>query len=169
MLGNGDGKVATVLNVDADEASRFAVTQALRKAGFTVREAGNAATLDRAAGEADLIMLGLDLPDADPAEVCRRLKADPGTARIPVLFVSRDGQDAAGRVAGLEAGAEGCLCHPAPDEVVAHVTVLLRATRPDQRLREAANRSPRLQALAAALSQAVTAEQVTDAILVQGM
>src|SRR5205807_1949042 len=58
---------------------------------------------------------------------------------------------------------------PAPDEVVAHVQVLLRAKRAEQKLREAADRSTRLKALAAALSQAVTSEQVADAILVQGM
>src|SRR3954447_20660453 len=158
MLGTGDGKLTTVLNVDAEEASRFAVTQALQKAGLAVREAGNAAALDGAAGEADLILLNLDVPDTDPAEVCRRLKSDPATAPIPVLFLSRDGQDAARRVAGLEAGAEGCLSHPTPDEVVANGNVLLRAKRAEQSLREAANRSTRLQALAAALSQAVTAE-----------
>src|SRR5215212_3715816 len=98
MHGSGEGKMTTVLNVDADEASRFAVTQALQKAGFAVREAGTAAALDRAAGQADLILLDLHLPDADPAEVCRRLKADPATAPIPVLFLSRDGRDAARRV-----------------------------------------------------------------------
>src|SRR5205823_6309465 len=124
MLGNGDGKMTTVLNVDADEASRFAVTQALQKAGFSVREAGTAALLGGLAGEADLILLDLHLPDADPAVVCGRLKADPATAPIPILFISRDGEDAARRVAGLEAGAEGCLWHPAPDEVVAHAKVL---------------------------------------------
>src|SRR5688572_30180356 len=106
MLGNGEGKQTTILNVDADGTSRVAVTQALRKGGFLVREAGDAAALAGAAGQADLILLDLHLPDADPAEVCRRLKADPATALTPLLFVSRDGRDAARRVAGLEAGAE---------------------------------------------------------------
>src|SRR3954452_21848547 len=169
MRGNGDGKVATVLNVDADEARRFAVTQALQKAGFSVREAGTAAALDGLAGQADLILLDLHLPDAAPHEVCRRLKSDRATARIPVLFLSRGGQDAARRVAGLEAGAEGCLSHPTPDEVVAHVKVFLRAKRAERRLREAGERSARLQALAAALSQAVTSDQVAGTLLAQGM
>src|SRR4051794_26177388 len=169
MLGTGDGKLTTVLNVDAEEASCFAVTQALQKAGLAVREAGNAAALDGAAGEADLILLNLDLPDTDPAEVCRRLKSDPATAPIPVLFLSRDGQDAARRVAGLEAGAEGCLCHPAPDEVVAHVKTLLRAKRAERRLREAGDRSGRLQGLPAALSQAGPSGQGGGPLLAPGM
>lgn len=42
----------------------------------------------------DLILLDVSMPDMDGYEVCRRLKANPGTASIPVIFLTAmDGDD----------------------------------------------------------------------------
>ena len=41
-----------------------------------------------AAGRPDLILLDIMMPEMDGYEVCRRLKADPASADIPVIFVS---------------------------------------------------------------------------------
>lgn len=41
-----------------------------------------------AADKPDLILLDVDMPGMDGFEVCRRLKAEPGTQRIPVLFLT---------------------------------------------------------------------------------
>jgi diguanylate cyclase (GGDEF)-like protein len=38
----------------------------------------------------DLILLDVDMPDMDGFEACRRIKADPATASIPLLFLSAD-------------------------------------------------------------------------------
>ena len=47
-----------------------------------------AATFDPA-----VIVLDIDMPGMDGIETCRRLKADPTTAHIPVLVLSAYGQE----------------------------------------------------------------------------
>jgi two-component system cell cycle response regulator len=67
------------------------------------------------------------MPDMSGLEVCRRLKADPETADIPVILVTALA-DRASKMAGLEAGADDFLTKPV-DEVtlLARVRSLLRA------------------------------------------
>lgn len=131
-------KATTILNVDADAASRAAVTQLFERAGLLVCEATTAAeTLSVAATGPDLIVLELRLPDAPGLEVCRRLKACPATATIPLLVLSEECGDSQCRVACFEAGAEACLARPfADDELVAQVRTLLRLRRAEQLSRE---------------------------------
>lgn len=52
----------------------------------------------------DLILLDITMPDLNGYEICARLKADPATAHIPVIFVSARDDEADERM-GLEAGA----------------------------------------------------------------
>jgi diguanylate cyclase (GGDEF)-like protein len=49
---------------------------------------GAAALAAAAAGDVDLILLDVVLPDIDGFDVCRKLKADGRTSRIPVIFVT---------------------------------------------------------------------------------
>ena len=95
--------MATVVVVDDEESIAWVVAYWLRKAGHTpIVAATGAAALQAAGAHPDLILLDLGLPDLPGAEVLRRLKAQPETARIPVVVVS--GQpDAAALVA--ESGA----------------------------------------------------------------
>ena len=97
--------MATILVVDDEESLAWVVTHVLRKAGHTpiVASTGEAALRD-ARERPDLILLDLGLPDLPGEEVLRCLKAQPETARIPVVVVS--GQpDAATLVAGSGARA----------------------------------------------------------------
>ena len=57
-------------------------------------------------GECDVVLLDVMMPGMDGFEVCRRLKADPVTAHIPVIMVTALG-DPEDRVQGLSAGADG--------------------------------------------------------------
>jgi diguanylate cyclase (GGDEF)-like protein len=52
----------------------------------------------------DLILLDLDMPKMDGFEACRRIKADPATAAIPVMFLSADSR-AADKLLALSLGA----------------------------------------------------------------
>jgi DNA-binding response OmpR family regulator len=75
----------------------------------------------------DLILLDVYMPGVDGYEVCRRLKADPETASIPVIMISGVLTDPEHRVRGLDTGAEGYICKPFhPAELVAQIRALLR-------------------------------------------
>ncbi|MBA3033619.1 MAG: diguanylate cyclase [Gammaproteobacteria bacterium] len=65
----------------------------------------------------DLILLDVMMPEMDGLEVCRRLKPDPGTADIPVIFVSAQ-QDPADETRALEAGGVDFITKPINRAVV---------------------------------------------------
>src|SRR5688500_10881821 len=63
------------------------------------------------AGRFDAIVLDGMMPDLDGYETCRRLKADPATAEIPVVFLTAKSQrDETHRALAL--GAIACLTKP---------------------------------------------------------
>ena len=85
----------------------------LKKAGFTVVTAGNGVeALDRVTDERpDVILLDWMMPDMDGYETCRRLKANPATSAIPVIFLTARVQEA--EVArAIALGAVGCIGKP---------------------------------------------------------
>lgn len=74
----------------------------------------------------DLVLLDVMMPEMDGFEVCRRLKADPATALIPVVMITALDQPA-DRVRGLEAGADDFLTKPPNDVALfARVRSLIR-------------------------------------------
>ena len=77
-------------------------------------------------GNCDIVLLDVMMPGLDGFETCRRLKADPNTAHIPVVMVTALDQPA-DRVRGLDAGADDFLTKPV-DEIalIARVRSLAR-------------------------------------------
>jgi PAS domain S-box-containing protein len=132
----------SILFVDDDEANRFAFTWVLRRAGFLTHEATTGSDALRALqGEQkpDLVILDVNLPDIDGFEVCRRIKAHPATASIPVLHVSAVFTRTEDKEHGLEGGADAYLTKPVEArEVVATVRSLLRMHRAEEAARTAA-------------------------------
>ncbi len=123
--------VSTILNVDDDETSRYMTAATLRHSGFDVWEAGSGQIdIELAHNQPDLILLDVNLPDINGFEVCRRLKNDPQTSSIPILYLSATSIDTNLAVQGLEGGADGYLTHPIETTVlVATINALLRAKR----------------------------------------
>ena len=74
----------------------------------------------------DLMLLDVGLPDIDGYEVCRRLKADPSTSDIPVIFVTARGSS--GDVAhGYDLGAVDYIAKPYNIPIVIiHVDAAMR-------------------------------------------
>jgi two-component system cell cycle response regulator len=92
----------------------------------------------------DIVLLDVMMPGMDGFEVCRRLKADPATAHLPVIMVTALDQPA-DRVRGLEAGADDFLTKPV-DEValIARVRSLARLKMMLDELRARADTSASL-------------------------
>ncbi|MBV6657814.1 MAG: PleD family two-component system response regulator [Devosiaceae bacterium] len=86
--------------------------------------------LDIAAkADCDIIILDVMMPGLDGFETCRRLKANPATAHIPVVMVTALDQPS-DRVAGLQAGADDFLSKPIRDvALLTRVKNLVRVKR----------------------------------------
>jgi two-component system cell cycle response regulator len=81
------------------------------------------------AEQPDLVLLDVMMPQMDGFEVCRRLKANPRTADVPVVMVTAL-SDIASRVQGLEAGADDFLTKPVNDiALFARLRSLVRLKR----------------------------------------
>jgi len=87
--------MARVMVVDDDPDIRVAIAEALKIAGYDVSTAATGAGAVASCREhcPDLVLLDQMLPDIDGLEVCRRLRDDPATARVP----TRSGCGSAGR------------------------------------------------------------------------
>ncbi len=84
----------------------------------------------------DLILLDIVMPGMDGYEVCRRLKADPSTNEIPVIFLTSKSEIDDERMA-LELGAVDYITKPISSPILmARVTTHLRLYTQNRELRE---------------------------------
>ncbi|MEQ9365442.1 MAG: hybrid sensor histidine kinase/response regulator [Leptospirales bacterium] len=87
----------------------------------------------------DLILLDIMMPELDGYEVCRRLKADPLTAEIPVIFLTARGESE-DLVAGFDAGAVDYIRKPFQQaELLARVRLHLELKRNRDEIRRIGN------------------------------
>ena len=102
-----------ILVVDDQDANRLLMRDLLESQGHEVLEATDGTTALRRVGEAmpDVVLLDIGMPGMDGFEVCRRLKADPVTASIPVLLVTAMTQRDQ-RLLGIGAGANDYITKP---------------------------------------------------------
>ena len=129
-----------ILNVDDYEASRYARSQMLQRAGFKVLEAGTGADALRLSSDAgpDLVLLDINLPDMDGFEVCRRLRAQPVTLTVPIVHISATFLSDRAEQLAYEGGADAYLTDPVePAVLLATIHSLLRLRRAEEGLRAA--------------------------------
>ncbi|MER6629000.1 fused response regulator/phosphatase [Streptomyces sp. NPDC000987] len=134
-----DGKPCdmTVLVVEDPAAGRYALGRVLRRAGHRVVPATTAGeALDeldvrlRKGILPDVALVDVGLPDMSGFELCRRLKARPRTAGLPVVHFSASALAPGDRHRVLDAGGEAYLTVPAePEEIEAVVRSAVRAAR----------------------------------------
>jgi two-component system cell cycle response regulator len=107
---------ARILVVDDDRDIRLVLIAILEGAGYHTDQASNGLeALDRVRAEPpDLVMLDLSMPRLDGIEVMRRLKADSGTAGIPIVMVTASGDEQSARAA-VNAGAFAYVLKPWDD------------------------------------------------------
>ncbi|MFZ4856608.1 MAG: response regulator [Desulfuromonadaceae bacterium] len=80
----------------------------------------------------DLILLDLMLPGVLGTEVCKALRKDRRTARIPIIMITAKG-DEIDRVVGFEVGADDYIVKPfSMREVVLRVKAVMRRSEPDE-------------------------------------
>ncbi|WP_432216826.1 response regulator [Pseudomonas kribbensis] len=128
-----------LLIVDDNVATRYALRRRLERHGYEVLEAGTGGEgLALIAGEAlDALILDVNLPDMSGFDIVRELRADPGTALLPVIHVSAASIQTGDIITGLDAGADAYLIHPVdPDVLLATLRTLLRVRDTENALRE---------------------------------
>lgn len=107
-------------------------------------------------GAPDIVLLDVMMPGMDGFEVCRRIKANPKTAHIPVVMVTALDQPS-DRVAGIEAGADDFLTKPVDDAALfarVRSLVRLKMMTDELRMRETTGQSMGLIDPAAGLNEA---------------
>jgi two-component system cell cycle response regulator len=132
---------ARILIVDDTPLNVKLLTAKLAHDYYVISTAENGVqALEKVAQEKpDLILLDVMMPEMDGFETCRRLKADPATAFIPIVIITAL-SDVADRVRGLAAGADDFLAKPINDlALMARIRSLLRSKilMDEWRLREA--------------------------------
>ncbi len=122
-------RVAALL-IDDDARLGTLVAEYLRKNEIDVTVAGDGerglAVLRKS--RFDVVLLDLMLPGVDGLEVCRRIRASPELAAVPVVMLTAKGDDV-DRIVGLELGADDYLPKPFnPRELLARIRAVLRRT-----------------------------------------
>jgi len=112
-----------ILVVDDEPVNVTVLRGILRHAGYEVLSASKGLDALALAGaeRPDMILLDVMMPDVSGFETCRRLKEEPGTAHIPIIFVTSL-SEVSHKLTGLDLGAVDYITKPffAP-EVVARV------------------------------------------------
>ena len=128
MSGKGRCIVAqfgTVLIADDHASFRALLTAQLESAGISTIEAEDGQTALERAGEADVVLLDVNLPDMSGYTVCRELRAAYGE-KLPIVFVSGYRTESMDRAAGLLIGGDDYLVKPPDfDELLARVRRLI--------------------------------------------
>ena len=120
----------TILAVDDQSANLRLLEAILSPRGYHVVPASSGEeALGRLPGSGvDLVLLDIVMPGMDGYEVCRRIRAEPETAYLPVVMLTASGDQE--KVHAIEAGADDFVTKPLNQgELLARVASLVRVKR----------------------------------------
>ncbi len=114
-----------ILVAESDAAEALTVSAEFRRHGFEAALVTSGLEAAALAPEADLLVLGLQLPDLNGLEVCRRIRI---RSDVPIIATGAQGTEI-DIVEGLRAGFDACLVHPyGLRELLARAQAILRRT-----------------------------------------
>ncbi len=119
---------ARILIVEDEPAQVELLEYNLKASGFETDVAmdGEEALLRIRESNPDLVILDWMLPGLSGVEVCRRIRADKSTRRVPIILLTARGEEQ-DRLRGLDTGADDYVVKPySPSEVIARVRAVLR-------------------------------------------
>jgi phosphate regulon transcriptional regulator PhoB len=122
--------VQKILVIDDEPDIVELVTYNLKKEGFAVSSASDGEEALNKIKEEDftLVVLDLMLPGIQGMELCRIIRNNPRTEKLPIIMLTAKGEEV-DRILGLEIGADDYIAKPfSPRELVARVKAVLRRT-----------------------------------------
>lgn len=125
---------AHILIVEDDPSLSELLQYNLDNAGFkaSVVSEGDEAISAIMEEEPDLIILDWMLPNLSGIEICRQIRQNTQTKRLPVIMLTAKGEESE-RIRGLETGADDYVIKPfSPSELIARVKAVLRRTHPEK-------------------------------------
>ncbi len=164
MYVNTDEFIADILIVDDKlENIRF-LSNFLAKQGYQVRKAinGQAALMAAKTVSPDLILLDINMPGMGGYEVCEKLKLEPQTSSIPIIFLSA-GDDIDDKIRAFQAGGVDYITKPFQlEEALVRIQTHLKVQSLQKKLQI---RNEELQQTVTALQKAQAALEASEAAL----
>ncbi|HLN99443.1 MAG TPA: response regulator, partial [Pyrinomonadaceae bacterium] len=127
---------SAVLVVDADDSARGHLGSIFAAAGYQVLSAADTTSALRLLRKeiCDLVLIDLALPEIDGLALCKLLRAQPATNRMPVIVLSDDGTDSQ-KLAAFAAGADDYIAKSSSGaEIVSRSATHLRAAQRESAL-----------------------------------
>lgn len=157
-----------VLVIDDEDTVTHVITSTLIGAGYQVFTAHDGVEGFEKAQRInpDIILLDIMMPDIDGYEVLNRLRSEPATSNVPVIFITARIENDE-RVHGLEAGAVDYITKPFyPQELLARIRIHLRLKEYEEELtkknRELEDYSDLLLQLNARLEEMARIDELTE-------
>lgn len=122
------GTMVKILVIEDDQTLRHNLIEKLRSEGFNVivAEDGEIGLQKIRSDLPDLIVLDIMLPKLDGLSICRMVRHDPATARIPIIAITARSNEV-DKIVGLESGADDYIVKPfGLGEFLARVRAVLR-------------------------------------------
>jgi len=123
--------MAKILIVDDEKDIADLISYNLEREGFStikVFDGGKVFSVVKSQ-KPDLIILDLMLPGMSGLDICRMIRANQGTAHVPIIMLTAKG-DEVDKIIGLEIGADDYITKPfSVKELIARVRTVLRRTQ----------------------------------------